>query len=228
MTPPPRRAVRAQPRPSSSANRLASLFFAIGCLAVLAVTFALGVAAGRRWPDGLPGLRGVRSAATAAPAPVATRGFDKDKARPATDAPVLTFYRELTAPLPTAPPPPTRTAAKPEAKPVDARPVEAKPAARPADIQNVAETGPREKTSPPAADTRFTIQVGAFKVRAQAEAVRAKLADGGQDVYVSEVEAGGITQYRVRVGNYATREAAREAASRLAGERQVGTYVTTR
>src|SRR5262249_47447146 len=72
VMPPPRRVARPQPPPSSS--RLASLLFVIGCLAVLWVTFALGVAAGRRWPDGFPWLRGTRSAATAAPsttAPVA-------------------------------------------------------------------------------------------------------------------------------------------------------------
>ena len=42
-----RPAPRAKAPPSS---RLASLFFAVGCLAVLSTTFALGVAAGRRWP----------------------------------------------------------------------------------------------------------------------------------------------------------------------------------
>jgi len=224
---PSRPAPRAQARPSTS-SRLASLFFAVGCLAVLGVTFSLGMAAGRRWPDGLPGLRGVRSAATAAPASAGSRGFDKDRAKPATDAPVLTFYRELTAPLPAASPPSVRTVAKSEAKPADA----SKPAARPPIVPPLAEAAPREKTAPaaasPAAEPRFTVQVGAFKARSQAEAVRTRLAEGGQDAYVSEGEAGGITQYRVRVGNFATREAAREAAVRLAAERQVGTYVTTR
>ena len=217
----PRRAQHPPARPSPP-SRLASLFFGIGCLAVLGTTFALGVAAGRRWPDGLPGLRGVRSAATAAPAPAGSRGFDKDRAKPATDAPVLTFYRDLTAPLP-ASPPPARTPAKSEPKPLDA-----KPTARPADAPPLAEAASRETASSPATETRFTIQVGAFKARSQAEAVRAKLAECGQDAYVSEVEGGGVTQYRVRVGNFATREAAREAALRLAGERQVATYVTAR
>jgi cell division protein FtsN len=72
------------------------------------------------------------------------------------------------------------------------------------------------------------VQVGAFKTRSQAEALRARLAQGGQEVHVTEIEAGGITQYRVRVGSFATREAAREAAARLGGERQLATYVTTR
>jgi len=220
VTAPPRRAARPQPRPSSSGNRLASVFFGIGCLAVLGTSFGLGVMAGRRWPDGLPGLRGAKSAATAAPAPAGTRGLDtKDKGKPAADAPVLTFYRELTAPLPSAPPPPPRTA-RPEVKPAEVKPVEARPVAR---VAEAPEPKARVKS-----DTRFTVQVGAFKARAQAEAVRARLAEGGQEAYVSEIEAGGITQYRVRVGSYASREAANEAASRLATERQVATYVTTR
>ena len=54
------------------------------------------------------------------------------------------------------------------------------------------------------------------------------LAAGGQPSYVSEVEADGAMHYRVRVGSYTTREAAREAATRLATERQLATYVTTR
>jgi hypothetical protein len=35
-------------------------------------------------------------------------------------------------------------------------------------------------------------------------------------------------RYRVRVGSFVTQEAARAAAARLASERQIPTYVTTR
>jgi hypothetical protein len=35
-------------------------------------------------------------------------------------------------------------------------------------------------------------------------------------------------RYRVRVGAFATREAAREAAARLASDRSLSTFVTTR
>jgi len=216
---PARRAARPQP-PAS--GRLASMFFVLGCLTVLGVTFALGVAAGRRWPDGLPGLRGVRTVATAAPAPTSSERDKRAEGRKsATDPPVLTFYRELTAPL-TPAPPVARAVAKPEVK-------TARPAAPPkpviAEAAATAEPMPREKAS---AEPRFTVQVGAFKTRSQAEAVRARLAEMGQDVYLSETEAGGVTQYRVRVGTFTTREEARQAALRLASERQVATYVTTR
>jgi cell division protein FtsN len=220
MAPPPRRPSRARARSSS---RLASLLFAIGCLVVLGVTFALGVAAGRRWPHGLPGFTASADVAAATSKERDRKSEGQGLAKTIAEAPpVLTFYRELTAPL-TSPPLPTRTAAKPEAKPKepDARPKEtAKP--RPVETARPA-PAPSESV-----EGRFTVQVGAFKARSQADALRARLAAGGQQAYVSEVEADGAMQYRVRVGSFATREAAREAASRLASERQLSTYVTAR
>jgi cell division protein FtsN len=232
----------------SPRRTLASLLFALGCLAVLAVTFALGMAAGRRWPDGLPlpGLHG--STATAAARTerdtrrTEARGLDKDKGKARGEAPpVLTFYHELTAPLgPTAPP--ARTATKPER--VEARSAEtAKPAPRPEAVKAAAPaSAPPVDTSlqdvegtpavaPPVAakgDARFTVQVGAFKSRAQAEALRARLTAQGQDASLTEAEVAGTTQYRVRVGAFTTREAAQEAAGRLGNEHRLSTYVTTR
>ena len=228
---PPRRRVRG-PAHSSGGGRLASLLFGIGCLVVLGVTFALGVAAGRRWPTGLslPGLRATLAATTSALGERDAsrrhegRGLDKDKTKPPTEtAPPLTFYRELTAPL-TSPPPATRTAAKPERveMPKPAESAEATESPRPEDPPAPA---------PPAkagGEGRLTVQVGAFKVAAPAEALRARLAESGQGAYVVEVESGGVTQYRVRVGSFTTREAADEAAARLASEWRLATYVTTR
>jgi cell division septation protein DedD len=225
---PPRRQLRAPAR-SSGGGRLASLLFGIGCLVVLGVTFALGVTAGRRWPNGLPllglaptgAVRGERDAARRHEG----RGLDKDKTKTPTEtAPLLTFYHELTAPL-TSPPPALRTAAKPGR-------VETP---KPAESTEAAESPRPEGAPPPPApaakaggDGRLTVQVGAFKVSAPAEALRARLAESGQGAYVAEVEIGGVTQYRVRVGSFITREAANEAAARLASEWRLATYVTTR
>jgi cell division protein FtsN len=245
----PPRQRRSQPRPRSSRRSISSLLFAVGCLAVLGVTFALGMAAGRRWPNGLPlpGFRGAPAATAAArterdPKRPEARGLDKDKGKTRAEAPpVLTFYHELTAPMAT-PPPTTRPAAKTER--AEAKPAEtAKPVARPDTARPAGSTAAPVDTSlqdvegtppiapPPAAakgETKFTVQVGAFKVRGQAEALRARLAERGQEATVSEVEAAGVTQYRVRVGTFATREAAQEAAARLGSERRLSTYVTTR
>lgn len=231
-------------------QRLSSLFFGIGCLVVLVVSFTLGVAAGRRWPTGvaLPGLGGLATTTAAARAEreakrSETRGLDRDKAKlEAEPTAPLSFYHELTAPL-TAPPPAARPAAKParaEAKATEAP----RPAPRPSESRKSPETAappelpPRDRQPPaPAAGggeaaspgtSRFTVQVGSFKVRAQAETLRARLAESGQEAYVNEVEVGGSLQYRVRVGSFATREAARDAATRLGSEQRVTTYVTTR
>ena len=221
---PPRRRVRAPAR-ASGGGRLASLLFGVGCLVVLGGTFALGVTAGRRWPNGLPvpGLRATLAAPAAARGErdVARRhegrGLDKDKNKPPTETtPLLTFYRELTAPL-TSPPPATRPASRPVRVEV----------AHPAESADAAES-PQPERAPAGEQGRFTVQVGAFKVPAPAEALRARLAQSGDDAYVAEVEIGGVTQYRVRVGSFASREAASEAAARLAGERRLATYVTTR
>ena len=219
MAPPPRRSSRT---PARSSSRLSSLLFGIGCLVVLGVTFALGVAAGRRWPHGLPGLSAAADVTAATSKERDRKAEGQGLAKTIAEAPpVLTFYRELTAPL-TSPPPPARTAAKPEAKPKE-------PEAKPKDA---AKPRPAETVKPPPAapesvEGRFTVQVGAFKARSQADALQARLAAGGQQAYVSEVDADGAMQYRVRVGSFATREAAREAAARLASERQLATYVTT-
>jgi cell division protein FtsN len=70
--------------------------------------------------------------------------------------------------------------------------------------------------------------VGSYNVRAQAEALRARLATSGHDAYVAEGEAAGVTRYRVRIGSYATSEDARQAAVRIGAAAQVATYVTTR
>ena len=210
---PPRRSARARAKSSSP---LASLLFAIGCLVVLGVSFALGVAAGRRWPNGVSGASASPDATTAASRANERnwRAEGQGLAKTIAEAPPeLTFYRELTAPL-TSPPTPAHPGTKPEAKPKQSQ---AKAKAE------TIKSAPSEGI-----EGRFTVQVGAFKARSQADAVRTRLASIGQQAHVSEVEVDGATQYRVRVGSFATRDAAREAAMRLANVHQLATYVTTR
>jgi DedD protein len=79
---------------------------------------------------------------------------------------------------------------------------------------------------PPAAGQRFTVQVAAYNVKPLAEALRSTMAAAGHDARVVESEAG--VRYRVQIGTFPTREAAREAAARLAAERSQPTFVTTR
>lgn len=76
--------------------------------------------------------------------------------------------------------------------------------------------------------SRFTVQVAAYRVRPQAEALRESLASAGHDARVVEVDAHGPV-YRVQVGEFPTREAARALAVRLSGERSsVAPIVTPR
>jgi len=67
-----------------------------------------------------------------------------------------------------------------------------------------------------AAAGRFAVQLGAFSSRAPAESLRRELDRDGVPATVSEASVGGETYYRVRVGDYPDRDAAREAARGLA------------
>ncbi len=135
----------------------------------------------------------------------------------------LTFYQTLTAPL-TGGPPDARqgpngraVAGKPEAKPV------MPPPPRPAPVTPAPPAG---STSPPPdarADTAagYTIQVAAYRTRAQAEALRAKL---GAEAYVVEGVVDSAITFRVRLGGFGSR--AEAEAARL--ERSLGGFITPR
>ena len=73
---------------------------------------------------------------------------------------------------------------------------------------------------------RFTVQVASYRMRLQAEALRDSLASAGHDARVVEAEAHGPV-YRVQVGEFPTREAARALAARLTGERSTGAPIVT-
>ena len=217
-------------RRSSGAARLLVL---VGIVAVLGGTFLAGVYAGRIWS--------ARAAVVAAHVPdtePARRGPGRGGRLPEVPAPQLTFYRELTAPL-TAPPPPPRplkTAPPPLAS--------AAPAPHPgeqADVLSGRDGATTISTRPPTSRTehaapattnpanpaRFTVQVGSYRVRPPAEALRESLASAGHDARVIAADANGPV-YRVQIGEFPSREAARALATRLAGERPVTPFITTR
>jgi cell division protein FtsN len=177
-----------------------------GIAGVLTVTFIAGVWTGRNWPV----IVGNPRSSSAAEAPAAPRGrVVAERPRPAEPLPALTFYHDLKAPL-TAPPPSPRPG---------------KPA-RPPELKRL-EPGQAEAASPEAGP-RFTVQVAAYNAKPPAEALRTTLAAAGHDARVVETEQSGGVRYRVQVGVFATRDAARDAAVRLAAERSLSTFVTTR
>jgi len=86
-------------------------------------------------------------------------------------------------------------------------------------------SGPPQMNSAPTPP--WTIQVGAYKSRRQAEDTRQQLAASGLDAYVASVAAqDGHARFRVRVGTYRTREEAATAADRIRAQRSLTTFVT--
>lgn len=208
-------------RRSGKSSRGGGMLAVLGCLVVLGGTFTLGVVVGRHW-DRVPWLGRVVTPAKAATEPeregAARRPPEGRRGERMAQAvepmPPLTFYQELTKPLAAPPPAP---------KPVKTIRTETE---SPAAEKPAVAVKPPETPEEPAGAGRYTVQVGAYKARPPAEALRASLAAAGEDVYVTDPDASGT--YRVRVGTFATRDAARAAATRIAGERQLQTYVTTR
>jgi len=145
-------------------------------------------------------------------------------------------------PVTPLPPLPAAPARETPAPPVPAKP--APPAAQPlslpphpgktADGRSAgAISGPphpnNASASAPAAPVPYTIQVGAYKNRRQADDSRQQLASAGLDAYVVALAAqDGVARYRVRVGTYRTREEAAAAAERLRAQRSLTTFVTPR
>ncbi|HTO11898.1 MAG TPA: SPOR domain-containing protein [Candidatus Binatia bacterium] len=200
-------------------SRAGTFFVLLGILGVLSATFVAGFWTGHNWP--LLWGRGAKAPATE---PASGKRGVAERPKPADVLPALTFYDELKAPL-TAPPPPPRPAkARPPEVARRETPVEtAPPPLAPIDPT----TAPAE---PPADESaaRFTVQVAAYNARTQADALRVTLAAAGLDARVVEAVTPAGVRYRVQVGAFATRPAAQEAAARLAAERSLATFVTTR
>jgi len=196
-------------------RRRGGLFVLIGILTILGVTFCAGVYAGRIWM-----ASSTVKLARVTEADTGRRPPSRGARLPETPSPQLTFYHELTAPLTAPPPPPKPAKAVP---PLATRAVTPKPGEQ-ADMI-AATTTPSTAAM---AMSRFTVQVAAYRVRPQAEALRESLASAGHDARVVEADAHGPV-YRVQVGEFPTREAARALAARLSGERSsVAPIVTPR
>jgi cell division protein FtsN len=198
-------------------------------LVILGLTFALGLLVGRQWArqtaSAMASPSASEAARRAAAAPPARRGgiaADIMADRPPEPAEKLTFYQTLTEPLdaPGAP--------RPQSKPVAVK----APAATPAAPAVVALPPAAGKAAPPAPSSvpsasAWTIQVGAYKTRRQADDTRQHLAASGLDAYVASVAAkSGQARFRVRVGTYGSREDAATAAERIRAERSLTTFVT--
>jgi cell division protein FtsN len=215
-------------------------------LVILGLTFALGLLVGRQWARQAPSLvvAGVTEAAKKPAAPPRRGGIAAetmaDRAPESTEK--LTFYKTLTEPLdgPAASPksearpvaikiPPATPSTQPPPAPVPAvtaKPAPAPPAAQPPSLPR-APAKPDASASAPGSAVPYTIQVGAYKNRRQADDSRQQLASAGLDAYVVTLAAQeGLARYRVRVGTYRSREEAASAAERLRTQRSLTTFVT--
>lgn len=151
----------------------------------------------------------------------------------------MTFYNTLTKPTgaePSAEPEPKETKpaektakpeskeSKPQAKESKPRTKEAPPAPKP--IEKKAETTPSPEAAPQSASPvetaeskesskGWTVQVNAFPDERSAKTWVDRLKNKGYNAYVNEVNVKGKIWYRVRVGQYGTREEAKKVEESL-------------
>lgn len=114
-----------------------------------------------------------------------------------------------------APPPPVE-----KAPPTKAPAPEPRPEKKPAKAAK-AERGDAE---PPKGS--FVVQVFSTSERDQALKVRNRLTGGGEKAYLSPVKASSGTMYRVRIGPFASRDAAQKVADKVRKGYRLDTWVT--
>ncbi|HJX09764.1 MAG TPA: SPOR domain-containing protein [Candidatus Binatia bacterium] len=144
----------------------------------------------------------------------------------------MTFYNTLTKPTgaePSAEPKPKETkpaekTAKPESKESKPQTKEAPPAPKP--VEKKTEKTPSPETAPkPAPPVKtaeskesgkgWTVQVNAFPDERSAKTWVDRLKNKGYNAYVAEVKVKGKIWYRVRVGQYGSREEAKKVEEAL-------------
>jgi DedD protein len=130
---------------------------------------------------------------------------------------------ESSAPSGPAPAAPTSMGTSPAAGPASsgaAKSASARPAARPAPVESSA-------SSPiTAAHGSWSVQLGSFANRANAENLTRQLKDQGFAVFVLPGGSGSSVRYRVRVGPLANRESAERMAAKLKSQGHVGSLVS--
>ena len=211
-------------------------------IVIVAGVFVGGIVIGRGMA---PEVAETLVARRATPVPPPARSPAADPARGVSEAPAADALR---LPIRSAPeravlppksasrPAPARPAASPAAS-GSALPLPARTASTsPEQLANRTLSAPARGSTPAASPPRtadrpynagggkFTIQVAAFRDRAAAERMLSQLAASGIEGYLEGTPAG---IFRVRVGHFESREAARALAARLEREK-FATLVTSR
>lgn len=203
-----------------STRQLALLF---GLLVVIVGgVFVGGIVIGRNMShEAREVIAARRSGGPIVPPPPAPSPVDAVE-EPATSAPPETRVNPpiVAAPEPTPTPAPTRPSPRAETSVAEAEPASPPPPA----ATPPASTPAPAPAAPTASEGQFTIQVAAFRDRAAAESLLARIGELGLEGYLEGTPAG---IFRVRVGRFATREEARRVAARLEAE-QLAALVTSR
>jgi DedD protein len=95
-------------------------------------------------------------------------------------------------------------------------------ASKPAPAKTAAKTTPE----PSVPKGSVVIQVFSSPDRAQADSIRGRLSGGGQKAYISPIERGGRTMYRVRLGPFKSRDDAQKVADQVRKKYKLDTWVT--
>lgn len=216
------------------------VLFSLASLAILSLTFTLGIFVGRQWNRSAPAP--VQAEKGKKPVLAGRGGLrDSQAERTGQIREKLTFYQDLPAPL--GSPPPSVS------KPGSASAEPAKRAAKSADLPKGPpkpdETAGSERTFVPEPQTpqliaaqsqtsgpsrqMWTVQVAAYRTPEPAHELRRSLGSAGYDAHVMTASTDdGKALYRVRVGSFLNRSEAEKAAQRLKAERSLSTFVTTR
>ena len=236
------RGVRSRP---GQAQRVG---LALAGLAVVGLIFTVGVLVGRHWARPSPGLAATETQKR--PSAAARRGglADSEVERARESAEKLTFYQTLTAPLvppasyakpngdAKAKPPldrsaPAREPGGPRAEPAGSAPTPAsedRPRVATAPADPGPSAGSESAQTAAVAPSSWSVQVGAFRSRPQADAVQRELRESGFEAWVTTLGAAdGQMRYRVRVGSFASRAEAERVAERVRAERSLPTFVVS-
>ena len=129
----------------------------------------------------------------------------------AASAPAPVTSPRASAPVPAVPAAASKAPEKATPKPAAKATPTPKPTAAPKAPPKATPT-PKSQKSPPAPVNRLTIQVGAFKERAAAEAIVKRLKGKGYSAYLVPVSEG---LFNVRVGSFTDREDAERVLAKL-------------
>jgi DedD protein len=185
-----------------------------GGLVLVILGFGLGLVVGAAREEPELVLRHFSGESQEVPAPAAS---------PTTPAPAATSGE--VPPKATALPAPPSKEPAPVAPPAGAGPASARPAAEAAKPAAPPPTAPPVSSPPPSHGQRFSVQVGAFAERLEAEKLADRLRHQGMHVLVVPATGPRDSRWRVRVGPIDSRAQANRVAEQLKTSDKLPTWV---